>query len=254
MPARLRERPQDQPVMFLGDLAAGSVESLRVLLESPAQYGLLTDRADHGMQLHDSVRVLPPGSPTGGMVHRGADGGPAAALTCRLPSYRLTLKPAPRVSCRRLGERQPIPGQRPCRERRDVPIVVHSSASRGLRGRCSLRRPQRLKRLNIGAPSKTLKVYRPQWAAGVGSGHPSIGFLHTRYASNILEEAGASRCPNDASSGRGLSGGYCVTHHPRSSLVPNRYAKVLLGVRTCREEYGSEPGRAGHSGTGLVDR
>jgi hypothetical protein len=54
--------------MLLGDLVASGVEALGVLLESPAQSGLLADGADHGVKLDDPVRVLPPGSPVGELV------------------------------------------------------------------------------------------------------------------------------------------------------------------------------------------
>ena len=116
--------------MLLGDLVPGGIEALRVLLESPAQSGLLADGPDHGMKLDDPVRVLPPGSPVGGLVDIGAEGGPAAALTRKLPGDRLVLEPAPRVSCRRPGERRPIPGQRLGHKGRDVPLAVHPGAFR----------------------------------------------------------------------------------------------------------------------------
>src|SRR5712691_13296774 len=61
--AGLGERTQHQPVMLLADLVASGIEALRVLLESPAQSGLLADGPGHGMKLDDPVRVLPPGSP-----------------------------------------------------------------------------------------------------------------------------------------------------------------------------------------------
>jgi hypothetical protein len=61
---------------------------------------VLADGPDHGLQLHDSVGILPPSSPAGGMVHSGADGGPAAALARRLPGDRLARKPAPRCLVR----------------------------------------------------------------------------------------------------------------------------------------------------------
>ena len=125
--------------MLLGDLVPSGIEALRVLLESPAQSGLLADGPDHGMKLDDPVRVLPPGSPVGGLVDIGAEGSPAAALTRKLPGDRLVLEPAPRVSCRRPGERRPIPGQRLGHQGRDVPLAVHPGAFRSVPCRCSLR-------------------------------------------------------------------------------------------------------------------
>jgi hypothetical protein len=86
MSAGLRQRTQHQPVMLLADLVTGGIEALCVLLESPAQPGLLTDGPDHGMKLDDPVRVLPPGSPVGGLVDVRTEGGPAATLTGKLPS------------------------------------------------------------------------------------------------------------------------------------------------------------------------
>jgi len=46
----------------------GGVEALRVLLERPAQPGLLADSSDHGVDLDDPVGVLAPGVPSGGLV------------------------------------------------------------------------------------------------------------------------------------------------------------------------------------------
>ncbi len=66
--AGLGERTQHQPVMLLADLVPSGIEALRVLLESPAQSGLLADGPGHGMKLDDPVRVLPPGSPVGGLA------------------------------------------------------------------------------------------------------------------------------------------------------------------------------------------
>src|SRR5260370_11114712 len=58
VPAGLGERTQHQTVMLLGDLLASGIEALRVLLESPAQSGLLADGPDHGMKLYDPVPGL----------------------------------------------------------------------------------------------------------------------------------------------------------------------------------------------------
>ena len=58
-----------------------------------------------------SAATPAPGLPVAGLVDIGAERGPAAALTGKLPGDRLVLEPAPRVSCRCLGERRSIPGQ-----------------------------------------------------------------------------------------------------------------------------------------------
>src|ERR1017187_1667722 len=75
-------------MMLLGDLLASGIEALRILLEPPAQSGLLADGPDHGMKLDNPVRVLPPGSPACGLVDIRAESSPAAALTRKLPGDR----------------------------------------------------------------------------------------------------------------------------------------------------------------------